>query len=289
MSSPYDPDLLDYLFWARNVKGLADNTLRVRMDVLRRLYEMTGRPLLETEPGHLLNFERLVIAGRAAETRKAYSSHIRGFFRWAKQQGMISEDPSEILTNPHVPKHLPRPIDEEDLNLVLGAARPKMRAMITLAAFSGLRCCEIAGLSWDDLRREPDGTTFINVRQGKGAKQRQVEVGETVVKALQAYGVKRRGAMFIGQDGRQIGAKSVSASINRFLRNHGVPATAHQLRHRYGTIAYQLSRDLRLVQDLLGHASPSTTAGYARPSAEAAARMVKLMDQFQAGRRALTT
>lgn len=278
----YDADLLDYIFWATNVRGLADNTVRVRMDFLHRLALFAGIPLRDIEPGHLLRFERVAIAGRSAETRRAYVCHIRAFYRWAAQTGIISEDPAELLTIPVVPRHLPRPIDEDDLAAALAAARPKMRAMLTLAAFAGLRCIEIAGLDWGDIRREPDGSAFVHVRHGKGAKERTVEVGQTVIRALQAYGFKRRGPMFIGQNGQPMDPRSVSSSGNRFLAVNGIGATMHQLRHRYGTIAYQLSRDLRVVQEQMGHASPNTTAGYTRPSAEAAARMVAAMDALLA-------
>ena len=283
----YDADLLEYLFWARNVRGLSDNTMRVRMDLLHRLYQFADAPLRTLQTGHLLRFERIAIAGRSAETRRAYCCHLRAFYRWAMQTGIVTADPSEMLTLPIIPKHLPRPIDEDDLLTALNAARPKMRVMLVLAAFAGLRCIEIAALDWGDFQREADGTAFLYV-QGKGDKQRRVEVGQHVVKALQAYGPKRRGAMFIGQDGRKIEAKSVSRSINRYLQRQGIEATAHQLRHRYGTLAYQLSRDLRMVQEQLGHASPQTTAGYARPSAEAAARMVALMDALPLARAPLT-
>lgn len=276
----HDADLLDYVYWAANVRGLSDNTIRVRLDFLHRLGEFTNRPLRDLEPGHLLRFEKVAIAGRAAESRRSYVCHIRAFYRWALSTGIVSHDPSEVLTLPVVPRHLPRPIDEDDLALALDAARPKMRAMLTLAAFAGLRCCEIATLDWADLRREPDGSAFIHVRHGKGQKERTVEVGQVVVRALAVYGPKRRGPVFLGQDGRQIDPKSVSSSGNRFLRLNDIAATMHQLRHRYGVVGYQLTRDLRLIQDQMGHASPNTTAGYTRASADAAARMVKAMDQL---------
>lgn len=279
-----DVDLLEYTHWARNIRGLSDNTIRVRLDFLARLHVFLGIPLRDAQPGHLLRFERVAIAGRAPESRRAYICHIRAFYRWALRTGIVTSDPTELLTLPVVPQHLPRPIEEDDLALALEVARPKMRAVLTLAAFAGLRAVEIAGLDWDDLRREQDGATFLLVRKGKAAKQRRVVVGETVVKALQAYGVKRRGPMFLGLDGQRQDAKSISRSANRFLACNDIEATLHQLRHRFGTIAYQLSRDLRMVQEQLGHASPQTTAGYARPSAEAAARMVAAMDAMPPSR-----
>jgi integrase len=248
------------------------------MDFLHRLSKFVGIPLREVEPHHLLSFERLAIAGRAPESRRSYACHIRAFYRWARQSGIVEHDPAEVLTLPSVPRRLPRPIDEYDLAIALQAARPKMRAMITLAAWAGLRCQEIALMDWADVYREPDGSAFLHVRYGKGQKERRVEIGQVVVQALQAYGMRRRGAMFLGLDGRQIDPKSVSRSINRFLAANGIEATAHQLRHRYGTMAYAVSRDLRMVQEMLGHASPQTTAGYTRPSREAATRMVAELD-----------
>jgi integrase/recombinase XerC len=274
----YDLDLLEYVHWCRSMRGLSDNTIRVRLDFLHRMHIFLGIPLRDAQPGHLLRWERVAIAGRAPESRRTYVCHCRAFYRWALSTGIVTEDPTTLLTLPIVPEKLPRPIEEDDLAIALQCARPKMRAVLTLAAFAGLRSVEIAGLDWDDLRRETDGTTFLLVRKGKGGKQRRVEVGTRVVQALQAYGVKRRGPMFMGLDGGRQDAKSVSRSANRFLAKHDIEVTLHQLRHRYGTIAYELSHDLRMVQNLMGHASPQTTAGYVRPSAEAAARMVKAMD-----------
>ncbi|MGZ4617200.1 MAG: tyrosine-type recombinase/integrase [Frankiaceae bacterium] len=276
----YDADLLDYIFWATQVRGLADNTVRVRMDFLRRLQVFAGVALRDIEPGHLTRFERVAIAGRAPESRRSYICHLRAFYAWAVKTGIVEHDPTEVLTLPRVPKHLPRPIEEDDLAVALKAARPKMAAIITLAAYAGLRCCEIAGLSWEDLRREPDGGAYLHIT-GKGDKDRRVEVGQTVLDALQRYGLKRRGPMFLGLDGRPIAAKSVSSSGNRFLQELGLEVTMHQLRHRYGTVLFQVSRDLRMVQEQLGHASPQTTAVYTRPSQEAAARAVRALDALK--------
>lgn len=272
-----DSDVIDYTHWARNIKGLADTTLRVRWDVLARLHAYIDTPLRDAAPGQLLRFEQAAISGRAPETRRAYCCHIRAFYRWAMQTGIVTTDPSTMLTLPRVPKHLPRPIAEDDLAIAVAAAKPKMRAILTLAGWAGLRCVEIAALDWSDLQREQDGSSFLRV-QGKGGKERTVEIGETVLRALRGLGIKRRGPVFIGQDGGRMSAHSVSYVANRYLATQGVPATMHQLRHRYGTVAYQLSRDIRLVQNQMGHASPNTTAGYTRVSSEAAAAMVAAMD-----------
>lgn len=274
----YDPDLLEYAHWASNVRGLSPNTVRVRLDLLQRLHVFLGIPLREAEPGHLLRFERVAIAGRAPESRRTYACHLRAFYRWALQTGIVTDDPAAMLTLPRIPRHLPRPISEEDLAIALAAARPKMRAMLTLAAYAGLRSQEIAGLDWEDLRRESDGSMFLHIRHAKGDKDRRVEIGQVVERALQAYGIKRRGPMFLGADGARMDPRSVSGGANKHLARNGVEATMHQLRHRFGTIAYQLTRDLRLVQEQLGHSSPATTQVYTRPSAEAAARMVAALD-----------
>ncbi len=284
MYGGHDADAMEYAHWARTMRGLSDNTIRVRIDLLQRLHVFLGVPLREARVGQILQFERVAIAGRAPETRRAYACHIRAFYRWAMTSGIVGEDPSALLTLPKVPRHLPRPIEEDDLSVALAAARPKMRAILTLAAYAGLRAVEIAGLDWADLRREPDGTAYLHVRKGKGSKERTVEIGTTVVRALQGYGIKRRGPMFLGLEGRPMDPRSVTSSANKHLARQGVEATLHQLRHRYGTIGYQLCRDLRLMQEQMGHSSPQTTAGYARVSADAAGRMVAAMDSMTTGR-----
>lgn len=278
MTEELDADLVDYLHWARNLRGLSNNTLRTRLELLQRLSRWLPVPLRHATTDHLLGFERVAIAGRAAETRRTYACHVRALYRWMLAGYLIDTDPSRVLTLPMVGKHLPRPIEEDDLAVAVASARTaKLRAMLTLGGWAGLRCCEIAGLEWRDLRREDDTRGHLHVR-GKGDKDRTVEIGRVVIGALQGYGIQKRGPVFLGYDGAQITANAVSRAINRHLRLLGLDVTAHQLRHRYGTVGYQLSKDLRTVQSQMGHQSADTTAIYTRPSAEAAARMVAAMD-----------
>lgn len=273
-----DVDLVDYLHWAKQLRGLSNNTLRTRLELLQRLSRWLPVPLRQATAQHLLDFERIAIAGRASETRRTYACHIRALYRWMLAADLITVDPSLKLTLPIVGKHLPRPISEHDLAHAMEAVRtPKLRAMITLGGWAGLRCCEIAGLEWPDLRRDREDYGRLHVR-GKGDKDRLVEVGATVIRALQAYGVQRRGPVFRGVDGAQITPNAVSRAIARHFAVCDIDATAHQLRHRYATQAYRLSRDQRMVQEQMGHASADTTAIYTLPSLEAAARMVAAMD-----------
>lgn len=286
MNGGVDLDVADYMRWASQLRGLAPNTLRIRYDVLERLHAFIGVPLRTAEPGQLLAFEQACIAGRAPETRRAYASHVRAFFRWGIDNGIVTADPSTLLTIPIIPKHLPRPVDEADALVAIAAARTKLAAMMTLAAFAGLRCCEISGIDWPDVHRVSPTSGWLHVRKAKGSKERTVQFGAEVINALQAHGPKRRGAVFLGRDGQRIAARSVSRNINRHFARIGMDYTAHQLRHRYATTAYQLSRDLRMVQEQCGHASPNTTQIYTLPSQDSAARMVAAMDAHVAEIRA---
>ena len=216
MPESADPDLVDYLFWGRSLRGLSDNTLRTRLEVLQRFSRWLPVPLREATPDQLLGFEKIAIAGRAAETRRAYVCHLRALYRWMLATGLIDTDPSLVLTLPKVGKRLPRPIEEEDLATAVAAARtPKLRAMLVLGGWAGLRCCEIAALEWSDLHRT-DGGGYLHVR-GKGDRDRTVEIGRVVLEALAGYGIQRRGPVFLGYDGAQITANAVSRSINRHL------------------------------------------------------------------------
>lgn len=191
-------------------------------------------------------------------TRYGYLSILRAFYKWARV-----DDPTELVVRPRLPRTLPRPISTDDLEYAIRNADPVMRAWLTLMAFAGLRCMEVAGL-----RRQDITATSIRVVAGKGGHERVVPSHRRINEAVDALGVQHRGVMW------RRSAHYVSATVARYFDELGLDATAHQLRHWYGTHVYRVSRDLRLTQQLLGHASPVTTAGYAAASMDEAANVI---------------
>jgi len=274
-----DADLVNYLLWASSTKGLSPNTLRVREAVLRKLTLVVGCPLRDVHPGHLLNWERLEVAGKAAQTRRAYVGHVSAFYKHLLRTKVITDDPSVMLTRPKMPKPLPRPISEEDLRIAIDNASPKLAAMMVLAAYAGLRCMEVANLTWADVTTI-EGQAVVCVRHGKGDRDRRVPVGEYVVETIRRHGSKMRGPMFLGRDGQQIQAHSVSQIINDHLRRLQIPATAHKLRARYGTVVTHSSRDLTLAAELCGWSSTETAKHYVLPNRKLVGDVLHSLEQL---------
>lgn len=176
---------------------------------------------------------------------------------------LLEHDPTMRIPRPKVSRLLPRPIEQQDLDVALQAADLRMRAWLTLAAYAGLRAQEIAWLRRQDLldRRHPPVILVVN---GKGDKERVVPLNPQCLAALRAFGLPRSGWLWPGQRG-PLQPATVTKYASRFLHGLGIDATIHCLRHYFGSEVYQRSgKDLRLTQELLGHSSPSTTAIYTR-------------------------
>jgi integrase len=193
----------------------------------------------------------------SASGRYTAVSHLHAFYRWAARAGRVEHDPTVLVERPRVGQRLPRPIHPTDLAIAVLNARGAMLAALLFGAGCGLRCCEIARLRWDDIH---DGRVRVH---GKGGRERVVPLHPELAPALEAL---ERSSVYVlpGWQSRQAANPGLRASqrINAHLRALGISATAHQLRHYAATHAYRASHDLRAVQKLLGHASPSTTAIY---------------------------
>jgi site-specific recombinase XerD len=206
-----------------------------------------------------------------AKTRYVNLSHFHAFYRWAVREGLIDVDPTERIDRPQLPSYVPRPIGDADLVYALSVAPADVRAMLTLACFAGLRCGEIAGLQRTDIldRHRP---AMLVVTAPKGHRQRTVPLHADVWRALEAYGLPRRGSIFRNRDGRQLSPWQISHTVSQYLRGIGVDATCHQGRHWFGSTLYANTKDIRLVQEMLGHTDPKTTAVYTAFSPGAAHR-----------------
>lgn len=265
------PELFE--FTAEMVRGgLRQSTIDKRLSVLLRAEKAAGHPLIEctsTELRDWLDGHKL-----HARTRYSYISHFSAFWTWALTEERATKNPTLRLTRPKLRQGLPRPVATTDLTILVSQAPDaSMRAMIVLAGYAGLRCMEIAGLDASDVMEHFKPPSIV-IANGKGGKPRIVPVGQPIIEALRAHGVPPYGPVFRDEDGQPLQPWKVSHIMREHMHACGINASAHQLRHAFGTEVYRQSRDLRMTQELMGHASPTTTAGYTAWAADEAAAIV---------------
>lgn len=265
-------DYADYLAAC----GSTPATIQLRRYYLRRLTTDLGPDLLAIAPARLIVW--LSRDTWAPETRKSARTSLAGFYRWAHLYGHTERDLSLLLPKVRVPRAVPRPVPAAIVTKALAEASDRDRLMLTLAAYAGLRRGEIARLRWADITEVPPLLTV----SGKGGHQRIVPATPVVAKALAGEARLREVGgfgtgwrfppdptseyVFPGLRGGHIHPDTVQVALSRALGNGW---TSHTLRHRFASQSYAGSKDLRAVQELLGHASPQTTQRYVAVSSEA--------------------
>ena len=205
-------------------------------------------------------------------------SATRTFLAFLVERGVLKANPAVHVQAPRPARRLPRTLDVDQVAslLALDGADPltlRDRAILELFYSSGLRLSELVGLDWSDIDLH-DRTVRVT---GKGDKTRIVPVGRVAVEALQrwreARAVLARGTaepaglaepVFISRTGARLSRRSVQSRLEYWARRQGAPARVHPhlLRHSFATHMLESSGDLRAVQELLGHASLSTTQVY---------------------------
>ena len=230
----------------------------------------------------------------ADATAANYMSQIKEFYRFLVATGYRPDDPSAGIPVPVTPRRLPRPIPEADLMRALECAPERIRLMIVLAAWCGLRCKELANLRREHIRDTAENpVVVIVIGAAKGKRERAVPMNEFVVDEVRAARLPKTGYVFprldsaaprfygnqhlSGRLGGRAGPLSpwmVSRLIGEHLHGCGIGATAHQLRHRFGTVSYSVSEDLLAVQQLMGHSHPSTTSLYVEVAGKRGAEIV---------------
>ncbi len=252
--------LYQHLQWLRT-RGLRESTIYQRRNAIFRFRDAVGCSPLEASREQVEAWWSRLPG--TPHTRCVELSHIRSFILWGIKQELTCEDTTARIDRPKIPRRLPRPISEEQLQLALSRADTRMRFMLCLAAFDGLRCCEIALVEWGDVRSSPDGM-LLSIPEGKGGHSRVVPLHPEAHDALEQMPGVRRGRILKRLDGHAgpVTAKRVSKEINEYLHGLGVTDTAHSLRHRFGTSLFHASKDIVLTKELLGHQSISTTSGY---------------------------
>jgi len=281
-----DRTIDDYLTHIRVERGLADATVRAYRGDLEAFGAATpgGGWANSAEPA--IDF----LAGRGPESRLAPSSRrrraaaLKGFYRFAYGEGLIDVDIAARLDLPKPSRRLPDTLDVDEVDRLLEAASEvggvRDRALLELLYAAGLRVSEALGLDREDLSL--DGG-FVRVI-GKGDKERLVPVGDVAIDwlvlwldgpraaMLASHHVEpvRGGPLFLGDRGRRLGRQAAWAAVTKAARRAGLPGhvSPHTLRHSFATHLLEGGADLRVVQELLGHASISTTQLYTHLTGE---------------------
>lgn len=210
--------------------------------------------------------------GHKKSTASRRLASLRSFFRFLHREGLLKANPARLVSSPKLPKRLPRFLTvDEAFSLVekpegIGFLAARDRALLELLYSSGLRVGEAAGLDLDDLNLREG---LVKVR-GKGRKERIVPVGRKALEALRSYMVERmlrRGtdeALFLNRNGTRLTARSMRRTVLKYSRMLAMAGrvSPHTLRHTFATHLLQSGADLRVIQELLGHSSLSTTQKY---------------------------
>lgn len=240
--------------------GNPASTRDLRAYHLRRVARGVSSGPATVTTAELVGF--LARPGWAPETRRSFRATLRAFFRWYVAAGHRADDPAAALPPVKVPRGVPRPTPEPVLTAALDAASGRVALMVALAARLGLRRGEIARVHREHL--EPALWGHALTVRGKGGHVRQLPVPADLAAAILA---RPPGPLFPNPTtGRPLTAPHVGKLVSAAMTG---PWTCHTLRHRAASVAYDATRDLRAVQELLGHAKPETTARYTavRPAA----------------------
>ena len=280
---------LDHLIVER---GLSENTLEAyRRDLTRYVRFLRHRDVADlraVDEGTVRSFVASISASthgpdatpyRATSVARTLSA-VRSFHRFLVRDGVTDRDPAAQVAQPRLPRSLPRPLPVDDVRRLLeapdggSATGVRDRAILELLYGSGLRISELTGMDVDDLDLEEGSLRVL----GKGGKEREVPLGSFGREAVGAYLTRgrpvlataaSRGALFLNARGGRLSRQSCARLLSRYVRLAGIDrrVTLHTLRHSFATHLLEGGADVRVVQELLGHASVATTQIYTLVSA----------------------
>ncbi len=276
---------LDYLLYQRNSSPA---TLRAYSSDLQHFVEFLADTGLPTRPDRV---DALAIRAwlthlhREGQQRSSMSrkiSSLRSFFRYLVRDGKLSENPAEKITLPRLQRKLPRHLNVKEAGLLVEAPDVSTalgcrdRAILEILYATGLRVTELTGLNIEDV----DLSEFVLRALGKGSVERMVPFGKHAKRAVMAYLKRRRelcgrdhsepDALLLNYRGGRLSSRSVRRILDGYIKQVAVRnrISPHGLRHSFATHLLDAGADLRSIQELLGHASLSTTQRYTHVSSE---------------------
>ncbi|PIQ83700.1 MAG: tyrosine recombinase XerC [Candidatus Omnitrophica bacterium CG11_big_fil_rev_8_21_14_0_20_63_9] len=276
---------LQYLGAERNASA---HTCRNYALDLSQFFQFLGHQRLDAVTA--LDIRRFVASQstqqRARRTIARKLSCVRSFFRFLCREGTLEHNPAMAIPTPRLEKRLPSFLDEAQAARLLDVPTTEKwlglrdRAFLETLYSTGMRVSELVGLNLEDVD-DISGTAIV---RGKGKKERLCPVGSTALKAIDAYlavrpkKLKVPYALFVSQKGTRLTTRQIERLVQRYVHTAQLSASIHphSLRHSFATHLLDRGADLRSVQELLGHASLSTTQIYTHVTAQ---RLKKVYDQ----------
>jgi len=277
-----------YLDTLRHQRRLAPISVENYARSLARLLLLLDGGRLDGLEAHQVRrlLARLHAGGLSPRALANALSAWRGLYRWLVRHRGFRDNPCQGLRAPKAPRTLPKAMSVEAAQRLLdagpldGPAMLRDHAMFELLYSSGLRRAELVGLDADDGRLDlRSGQVTVT---GKGGKTRTVPVGARACQALRAWLEARAGlaaprepALFVGARGKRIAPSSVARRLRLWALRQGIEGRVHphMLRHSFASHLLESSQDLRAVQEMLGHASISTTQVYTHLDFQALAKV----------------
>jgi len=268
-------------------RGLSEHTLAAyRRDLARYERFLAARDVTQpdqVDESIVRSFLASISASTYGEDERPYRattvartlSSVRSFHRFLLREGVADRDPAVGVAQPKLPRSLPHPLTLDEVQRLLAAPDPSTpsgqrdRAILELLYGSGLRVSELTGLDVDDLDLEGGSVRVL----GKGGKEREVPVGRYGREAVEVYLMgsrpafatgRDRGALFLNRRGGRLSRQSCDRMVRAAARAAGIDrhVSLHTLRHSFATHLLEGGADVRVVQELLGHASVATTQIY---------------------------
>lgn len=269
--------IFDFLTYLRNERNVSPHTLRGYLSDLEQLSAFLGDKELSAVDHQTLR--RFMARLMQCEVKKSSIarklSAIRAFFRYLNREGILTSNPAGLVATPRREHRLPAVLTADDAIRLMEAPKAtkpadhdamlRDRAVLETLYSTGIRASELIGMNREDIDRHD---SLIRIR-GKGRRERIVPIGSKALEAIDAYlgslaGNSEIAAVFLGPSGKRLTARTVQRILENHRKQLGLSrkASPHTLRHSFATHLLESGADLRAIQELLGHASLSTTQRY---------------------------
>jgi len=254
-------------------KGASQHTLRAYKRDLEEFSAFVKKRPEEIELIDVRGFiARQIKDGLNKATAGRRLASVRSFLSFLKKEGYVKSNPAKLVPTPKTQRLLPKFLTVDDIfSLVekpgnIGFIHARDRAILELLYSSGLRVSEVAGLNVEDINTKEG---LVKVR-GKGKKERILPVGSKAIDAMKSYLVekillkKKDRAMFLNRRGIKLSERGIRRIVVKYAKMVGISGQIgpHTLRHTFASHLLQSGADLRVIQELLGHSSLSTTQKY---------------------------